>query len=108
MARPDPIKARFFQRVSDGAWLLRLDTQSPLSTAEAELHCASEYGFPVKAVDVALPYAQFEILTAQRRVGAVSPPVQPPPPLTAEQQAWAAATAAGRLQMIAKKVGLVP
>lgn len=104
----DPIKARFFQRVSDGVWLQRLDTQSLLSSAEAEMHGAAEYGFPVRTVDVILPYAQFETLAAQRRVRAVSPPAQPPTPLTPEQRAWAAATPVQRIEMLAKKAGFMP
>ena len=101
-------KGRFFQRVSDGAWLARVDTQSPLSTAEAELHCAAEYGVPVRCVESDLPEADFDALRAQRRVGAVAPPRQPPPPLTPEQQAWAVATALERVTMLAKKLGFVP
>lgn len=80
MAGPDPIKARFFQRASDSAWLARVDTQSPLTVAEAELHCAAEYGFPVRAVEVTIPYAAFEALVAQRKIGSVAPPPHPIPP----------------------------
>ena len=102
-------KGRFFQRVSDGKWLARVDTGSSLSTAEAVLHCAAEYGVPVKAVEADLPEADFAVLKAQRQAGAIIPPAQPPPPLTAEQQAFAAATTdAQRLGMVAKKLYLVP
>lgn len=108
MAQPDPIRARFFQRAGDGAWLARVDTQSPLSSAEAEMHCAAEYGFPVRAVEVTLPYIAFEELAAQRRIGAVQPPVQQPAPLTAEQGVWAAATVETKLNMLARRLGLAP
>ena len=102
------MRTRFFQRVSDSQWLARVDTESPLMPVEAELYCAAEYGFPVRAIDTEITPAAFEALRAQRMVGAVIPPVQPPPPLTAEQQAWAAATVAGKLSMIAKRLGLEP
>lgn len=78
MAQPTVIRGRFFQRVSDSTWLGRVDTQSPLSIAEAELHCAAEYGFPVRVVEVNLPAADWDTLVAQRTVGAVKPPPQPP------------------------------
>ena len=107
MAPPEIVKARFFQRASDGAWLARLDTQSPLITAEAELHCAAEYGFPVRAVEVGLESAAFDLLKAQRMVNAVRPPAQPPAPLTPEQVAFAAATPDGKIAMIARKVGFL-
>ena len=102
------MKARFFQRVSDGAWLVRIDTESPLSPAEAELHCASEYGAPVRAVEVELEPVAFDLLKAQRMVNAVLPPAQPPVPLTPEQVAYAAATPENKLVMLARRAGLVP
>ena len=101
------MNARFFRRVSDNAWLGRVDTESPLSPAEGQLHCAAEYGFPVVAVDeLNITQAVFDTLRAQRMMNAIRPPVQPPPPLTPEQQAWAAAPIAGKLSMIAKRLGL--
>lgn len=106
MSRPDPIRGRFFQRVSDGAWLARVDTQSPLSTAEAEQRCTAEYGFPVRAVEVTIATADFDSLAAQRRVGAVMPPARPAPAPTTEQAAFAAATSDGKLAMLAGRLGL--
>ena len=98
---------RFFQRTSDSAWLARMDKESPLSTAEAVLHCAAEYGIPVRAVEAILSEVDFDALRALRLVGAIFPPPQPPPPLTAEQQAWVIATVTEKLNLIAKKLGFV-
>lgn len=77
MSRPDPIRARFFQRVSDGAWLARVDTQSPVPMAECEAHCAAEYGFPVRCVETTMPTADFDALYAQRRPKMILPPARP-------------------------------
>ena len=101
------MKARFFQRMSDSAWLARVDTGSSLTPAEAVLHCAAEYGVPVRAVEADLPEADFDALRAQRQAGAVSPPAQPPPPLTADEQAWAGMTADQRAVLMAKKLGIL-
>ena len=108
MTRPTVVSGRFFQRLSDRAWLARVDTQSGLSTAEAEQHCAAEYGFSVRAIETDLPAADFDAFVATHKVAAVRPPVPPPPPLTAGQQAYATATATDRMTLVAKRVGLVP
>ena len=104
------MNARFFQRVSDNAWLRRVDTESLLSLAEAGLHCAAEYNFPVLAVDeLNITQADFDTLRAQRMAGAVMPPVQAPPPLTPEQVAWASATTIAQIKaIIGKRLGLEP
>lgn len=80
---------------------------SPMTVAQAEAHCAAEYGFRVRCVEVELAPADFETLKTQRMAGAVMPPAQPAPPLTPEQVAYAAATAADKLEMVAKRLNLV-
>ena len=108
MAGPAIINGRFFQRIIDAAWLQRVDTQTSLSVAEVELHCAAEYGFPVRAVAESLPAAQWDSLVALRMMWAIAPPMQPPPPLTPEQVAWAAATLAEKVTMIGQRLGFLP
>ena len=107
MARPAIIKGRFFKRISDGMWTHRVDTQSPMTLAEAEAHCSAEFGFPVSVVAVELPAADFDVLVAQRMVGAILPPVQPPTPLTPEQVEFAAADIAKKALMVHRQLGLV-
>ena len=111
MAPPNLIKARFFQRISDGAWTARIDTSGPnpsMTVAQAEAHCAAEYGFPVRCVEAELAPADFETLKTQRRLGAVMPPAKPAPPLTPEQEAYRLATTDQKIEMVAKRTGLVP
>ena len=83
MAPPAILKARFFQRVSDNAWLARLDTSGPnpsMTVAEAAAHCAAEYGFAVRCVEADYPDpVQYEMVRAQRMMNTVKPPPQPAP-----------------------------
>ena len=80
MAPPKIVRARFFQRISDSVWTARVDTQSPMTIAEAEAHCAGEYGFSVRCVEADYPDpVQFEMVRAQRMMNAIKPPPQPAP-----------------------------
>lgn len=111
MAPPKIVRARFFQRISDSAWIARLDTSGPnpgMTLAQAEAHCAAEYGFAVRCIEEDYPDpVQFEMVRAQRMMNTVKPPPQPTPPLTPEQVAFVAATAAEKLEMVAKRLNLV-
>ena len=111
MSAPAVIKARFFQRISDSAWTARVDTSGPtpsMTIAEAEVHCAAEYGFPIRCVEADYPDpVQYEMVRAQRMLNAAKPPPQPAPPLTPEQQAFALATTAEKVEMVARRLGLV-
>lgn len=52
MAPPKYPVTRFFYRISDGAWLRRMDTGSSMRIEEAALHASAEYRFPVGVVEV--------------------------------------------------------
>ena len=111
MASPAIIKARFFQRISDNAWIARIDTSGPnpsMTIAQAEGHCAAEYAFPVRCVEADYPDpVQYEMVRAQRMMNAVMPPPRPSLPLTPEQQEFASATVIRKVEMLAKRLNLV-
>lgn len=55
MAAPEFPVVRFYYRMSDGAWLMRMDTGGrPMSMTveQARAHASAEYGFPVGIVEV--------------------------------------------------------
>ena len=99
------VRARFFQRASDNVWLLRVDTESPLTLTDAELHCSAEYGFPVLVTEETLTDVALEAIKVTRRIGAVSPPATVKL-LTPDEEAWnTATTQIDKLDLIAKKLG---
>ena len=94
MPLPETFRARFFRQVSNGAWTRRIDisNSSPSMTiAQAEAHCAVEYGFLVECVEAEMTLVLFETTKSERMVNAIHPPVRPPPPLTAAEIAQAKA-----------------
>jgi hypothetical protein len=106
--RPEFPRAYFYARASDGVPLLRVDTQSPMTVAEAETHCGAEYGFPVTCTEVSDVHADdFEAFKIRRLAQALASPPGPTPEPTAREQYAAATVDAERLAVLAKHVGVV-
>ena len=107
MSSPAYPKVYFFNRASDNSPLLRVDTDSSMTVAEATAHCAAEYGYTVTCEEVTdVAAGDLDALKASRLSGAVTPPALSIPATYAEQYA-AASSDADRVTVLAKQSGLV-
>ena len=107
MSVPAFPKGYFYNRASDDAPLLRVDTGSPLSVADAQANCAAQYGYAVTCEEITnVAAADFDAYVATRLSGAIAPPALSIPATYAEQYA-AAGTDSARVTVLAKQNGLV-
>ena len=94
---------RTFTRTSDGARLARIDTNSPMTIAEAEAHAEAEYGFPVTVTEAELDAGELVTARGESAAGA-TPRAQPPTQL----ETRLAAVAADRASGLAKVRAVIP
>jgi hypothetical protein len=107
MSSPAYPKVYFFNRASDNSPLLRVDTDSTMTVAEATAHCAAEYGYAVTCEQVTnVAAGDLDGVKSSRLSGAVAPPAVSAPATYTSQYADASTTAA-RVAVLAKQSGLV-